>query len=332
MRSAAWAASLAAVALAGAGARWLAQGSRNLYTAVAKRFYEPDPDFGWRVAAGGPLWLGLDAIAAVLGLGLAVLVAGLLVSRREKRTGRRARALRAALWVVAAAPLVLPVWAFATGTGPAGGREALPEGASAPAPTSGIEGALPLPAGRYEVVASPGTAVTAKLEAGKEAFEARFERGITGTWTADPGDLRKPMKAEIGLDAGEVDTGVPMRSNHARGDYLEVDKYPRITLELGRLVAARQDGPTQLAFRSEGSLALLGETVAVELTGTLRAPDEAGRARLGVSASDAVALVEADLTLTVGGTRLREHADSFDADRIPIHVTLVLVRRGDPAP
>ena len=52
-----------AVALAAGGVRWLLQGSGNLYTATTKRFYTPDPDLGWRVAKGGPLWLGLEVLA-----------------------------------------------------------------------------------------------------------------------------------------------------------------------------------------------------------------------------------------------------------------------------
>ena len=331
MRSSAWAIVPAVVALGGTAARWFVQGSHNLYTATTKRFYLPDPDLGWRAAEGGPVWLGLDALAVTLGVAAFVGVAALVVRRRENKRGRRAAPARVVLWLLASAPLALPVWAFASGGAPTDGREALPEGAAAAAPTSGIEGALALPAGRYEVVPGAGTSITAKLEAGKEAFEARFAAGVNGTWTADPGDLKKPMKASIAVAAAEVDTGISMRSDHARGDYLEVERYPRIALELGRLVAARQDGPAQIAFRTEGSLAMLGETLVVEITGNLRAPNEAGKQRLGLEAGDAAILVEADFAIRVGDTRLREHADSFDADVIPIHVALVLRHDAEPA-
>ena len=45
------------LALTAAATRWVMQGSGNLYTALAKRFYVPDPDFGWREAEAHPVWL-----------------------------------------------------------------------------------------------------------------------------------------------------------------------------------------------------------------------------------------------------------------------------------
>jgi polyisoprenoid-binding protein YceI len=322
-----WAAIPALAALMAAVARWVIQGSGNVYTATTKRFYVPDPDLGWRVADGGPVWLGLEVIAVVGAVVAGLLVAGWLVRRWERKRNRRITWARAGLWVVAVLPLALPAWAFASGLGPARGVEQLPEGASAEAPTTGLEGALPLPAGRYEVVPHRGTAVTAKLAAGKESFEARFGRGIVGAWTADPGDLTKAGEAEIQLDPTVVDTGIALRSEHARDEYLRSGTYPHITLRLGRLIATRQDNPGQVAFRAQGELEFLGDKLTVEITGNLRAPDAAGRARLGFTATDAVALIDADLAVTVSGTKLKSDADSFDTDRIPIHVSLVLVRR-----
>lgn len=327
MRSPIWASTAAFLAVALAVARWLVQGSGNVYTATTKRFYVPDPDLGWRVADAGPVWLGLEVIAILAGVAAAVVVAAWWLGRRERRRDRRITWARGVLWMVAAMPLAVPLWAFASGLGPARGVETLPEGATAAAPTTGIEGSLDLPAGTYEVVAHRGTAITARMAAGKERFEARFARGITGTWTTDPRDLTTPTTAEISVEASGVDTGITMRSQHAREDYLRSATFPRITLRLGRVIAARQDGPAQVAFRAEGTLAFLGDDLVVELTGNLRAPDAAGRQRLGFTATDAVVLIDADLAITVSGTKLRADSDSFDADRIPIHVSLVLVRR-----
>lgn len=326
MRSPIWAALAALVALAAAGARWLLQGSGNVYTATTKRFYVPDPDLGWRVADGGPVWIGLEAIAAIAAVAVGVAFAGWLLGRWERKRGGRLIPLRVGLWIAAALPLALPLWAFSSGFGPDQGVEQLPVGATAAAPTEGVEGALELPAGRYEVVAHAGTSITARVSAGKETFDARFGKGITGTWTADPADLTKPTTAELELDPTTVDTGIALRSQHAREDYLQSGKYPRIKLRIARLIAARQDGPALIAFRAEGAVDFLGETVTVEITGNLRATDAAARQRLGFAAGDAIALVDADLALTVSGTRLRGDADSFDSDRIPIHVSLVLRR------
>jgi polyisoprenoid-binding protein YceI len=320
-----WAAAPAAVALLAAVARWLVQGSGNVYTATEKRFYVPDPDLGWRVAPGGPFWIGLELVALLGAVVVGVAIAALVVRRWERRRGT-VRWARAGLWVVAAVTLAAPAWAFASGLGPARGREALPDGATAAAPTTGLEGSLDLPAGRYDVVAHAGTAITAKVEAGEEKFEARFARGITGAWTADPRDLSKPGQAEISVDVAGVDTGIALRTQHARDEYLHAARFPRITLRLGALVATRQDGPRQVAFRSAGTLAFMGEELAVEITGNLRATDAAARARLGLPAEAAAVLVDADLVITVSGTALRADRDSFDSDRIPIHVSLVLLR------
>lgn len=320
-----WAATPAVAALSAAVARWLVQGSGNVYTATTKRFYVPDPDLGWRVAPGGPFWIGLELVAILGAVAAGIVIAALIVRRWERRRGD-VTWVRAGLWGVAALTLAAPAWAFASGLGPSRGREALPEGASAAAPTSGLEGNLDLPAGRYEVIAHAGTAITARVEAGEERFEARFGRGITGAWTADPRDLTASGAAEITVDVAAIDTGIALRTEHARDEYLHAARFPRITLRLGKLVATRQDGPGQVAFRGTGTLAFMGEDIAVEITGNVRATDEAARARLGLPAGVAVVLVDADLTITVSGTALRADRDSFDSDRIPIHVSLVLSR------
>ena len=61
-----------ALALVAGGVRWALQGSGNLYTATSKRFYVPDPDFGWREAAGKPLWLGLEVLAVIAAIAIGV--------------------------------------------------------------------------------------------------------------------------------------------------------------------------------------------------------------------------------------------------------------------
>lgn len=316
-----------AVALAAGAARWLVQGSGNLYTATEKRFYVPDPDLGWRVASGGPVWLGLEVLAILAAVVVGVAALLWIVRRFERKRGEPIVWARGILAAGGALPIVIPILAFASGLGPANGRETLPEGATAAAPTAGIEGALPLPAGRYQVVAHAGTAITAKVSAGKETFEARFARDITGTLDIDFADLARPIQAEVSADATAVDTGVDMRSDHARDKYLATGKYPRLGLRITRLVAARQDRPDLIAFRAAAELDFLGEKLPVEVTGNLRAADEAARARLGLGAEPAVAIVAANLEITVRGSGLRTSADSFDSDRIPINVSLVLVKQ-----
>lgn len=315
-----------ALALVAGGVRWALQGSGNLYTATAKRFYVPDPDFGWRESSSRPLWLGLEVLAILAAITVGALAVGWLIRRAEKKRGTPVRAARIGFGVAGILPIALPLFAFTTGLGPSGGRETLPVGATAKAPTEGIEGKLALPAGAYAVKPHAGTSITARVTAGKETFDARFASGFEGAWTGDPSDLTRPFTATVSVDASSVDTGVAMRSSHARDEYLYVGKFPRIALTIDKLIAARQDGPAQVAFRAAASLAFMGETLPVEITGNLRAADADARTRLGVGDAPTL-LVSADLAISVKGSGLRSSASSFDTDAIPITVSLVLTKQ-----
>lgn len=324
MRSPLLATTLPAVALVAGLVRWLLQGSGNLYTATARRAYVPDPDLGWRVVQDGPVWLGLEVLGLIAAALVGVALGGWLLRRLERRRPRPA--LRGLLWAVAAVPLVVPAWAFATGFGPDGARDTLPDGqrAAAPLATDGIRGALDAPAGAWTVVAHPGAAVTARVSAGGEAFDARFTGGLTGTWTVDPRDLTGEMRVEVSVDTASVDTGIALRSKSAREDYLQASKFPRLTFRLTELVAARADGPTTIAYRATGEVELIGDRVPVELTGTLRLLDAAARARLELPADAPAIVAEADFAIPIAATRLAADAGDFDGDAIPVHATLVL--------
>ncbi len=306
-------------------ARWSVQGSRNLYTALDKRFYVADPDLGWRVSSQHPIWLGLEVCAIIAAIAIGLTIGGWIIRRRETRRGERATVLRVASWILAMIPVAVPIAAFASGTGPVGGRDTLPA-AAAVAIQRGVTGALSLPAGRYEVVSHEGSSITAHLSAGREAFDARFPTALTGSWEGDPHDLTRPMSAQVSVATASVDTGITERSKHAREEYLLADKFPRIQFTLGEVIAARQDGPDQVAFRAHGTVGLVGKTHEVEVTGTLKKPDPSALSRLGVAGE--VMLVQGDFSLVIKETALAPDAGDFDGDRIPIHVSLVLRRTG----
>jgi polyisoprenoid-binding protein YceI len=313
-------------ALIGALVRWQMQGSRNIYTALDKRFYIPDPDLGWRVSPERPIWLGLEVCAVIAAIAVGLVFAGWVIRRREAARGRRATVLRAVTWIIAGVPLAVPLAAFASGAGPAGGLDTLPA-STVRAIESGIVGMIDAPAGSYEVVEHAGTSITARLTAGGETFDARFARGIRGTWRGDPRELSQPMKAEISVEAAVVDTGIDERSKHAREGYLHADKHPRITVAIDQVIAASQSGSNTVAFRARATLGLIGKTHPVEITGTLRKPDPAALARLGISGE--ILLVQADLAVVIKETALASDAGDFDGDRIPIHVSLVMRRTSD---
>ncbi|HEX5062446.1 MAG TPA: YceI family protein [Kofleriaceae bacterium] len=299
--------------------RWYVQGSGNVYTALAKRFYVPDPDLGWRISTQHPIWLGLDVCAAIAGLMLVLAVVGWWIRRRTSQPAR-GRLLRVGSWCLAAISLCVPAAAFVSGAGPLHARDTLPATAAVLI-EDGIEGSLDAPEGSYVVVTHAGTAVTAHLSAGGEAFDARFG-DVTGTWRATPRDLRRPLHAEISVAAASVDTGVGERSKHAREGYLHADEFPRIGVTLDHAAAVRANGPRELAFRAPATVSLMGRTHAIDVTGTLTKLDAAPLARLGLAGD--VLLVQADFALVTRDTALAPKAHDLDGERIPIHVSLVL--------
>lgn len=311
-------------ALIAALVRWQLQGSHNLYTALHKRFFIPDPDLGWQISARHPVWLGLELCAVIAAVAVGLAVAGWWIARREARLGRRATGLRRAAWLVGVLPLAVPVAAFASGGAPAGGLDTLPA-STIRGIESGIVGIIDAPAGRYEVVAHPGTAITAHLSAGHETFDARFGAAagsIRGGWQGDPHDLTRPIAGQVSVDTASVDTGIDLRSTHARDEYLQAGKFPQITVAVDRVLAASQAGVNSIGFRAHGTLGLIGKTHEVEITGTMKKPDAAALGRLGLTGE--VLLVQADFAVTIKDTALAADAKDFDGDRIPIHVSLVL--------
>ncbi len=313
-----------AVSFAASLVRWYFQGSSNIYTALAKRFYVPDPDLQWRVSSQHPIWLGLDICGVLVVLALALAAGGVLIRRRESTQQGRVRLPRAIASILAASSLVIPGAAFVSGWAPVEARETLVPTAAVLV-EDGIAGSLEAPAGSYVVVNHAGTAVTARLSAGGEAFDARFG-DVAGTWQGAPRDLRQPMRAEISVAAASVDTGVGERSKHAREGYLHADQFPRITVTLDRVAAVRANGPHEIAFRAPGTVTLMGKTHPIEITGTLAKLDAAALARQGLAGD--VLLVQADFTLQIQQTALAPKAHDLDGDRIPIHVSLVLRHTG----
>jgi polyisoprenoid-binding protein YceI len=232
-RSPYWALTLSGLALAAGIARWLLQGSGNLYTQTDKRYYLADPDLGWRIAPESPFWLGLDAIAmlAVFTAALGVVAWFVRQREREHNQGQPWRPARIALWVLSAVPLAVPIWAFASGGAPEGAREALPPGVIGP-PPGGFEGALAdLPAGTYELLPDSESSITARIKAGGEEFDTRFSGNLAARVTFDPSDPGAAVVARVRVDTASVDTGSGMRSEHAAGkDYLDAKRFPEIAL------------------------------------------------------------------------------------------------------
>ena len=306
--------------------RWCVQDSHNIYTAVAKRFYVPDPDLGWRISTQHPIWLGLDACALLAAITLAL--AGLAWAIRRREASRRTSMMlaRVGSWMLALLSLLVPASAFVSGPGPLHARDTLPPSAAVLIET-GIDGSLDAVDGLYTVVSHPGTSITAHLSAGGEAFDARFSRDITGTWQGNPRDLRKPIHVAISVATASVDTGIGARSKHARDGYLHADRFPLIAVTIDEVIATRNSRPQAIVFRAPGVVQLMGRNHTVEISGTVQKPDAVALARLGLDGD--VLLVHADFSLAIKETALAPDAHDFDGERIPIHVSLVLRAPGE---
>jgi YceI-like domain len=312
-------------ALVAALLRWQLQGSGNMYTTLNKRLYVPDPDLGWVIAKDHPIWLGLEVCAVIAGIAIGCAVGGFIIKKLKAKRPRIAKGLWFAAWVAGVATLVVPIAAFASGAGIEGARDVQPERKSG-AGIEGIAGALDLPAGRYEVVAHEGTALTARVSAGGESFDALFVGDVKGTFVGSPKDLTKPLTADANAASASVDTGITPRSSSAR-EYLQSAKYPRIGFVLEKLLGARQETPTRVSFHAAGKIDFVGKQHAVDVTGTLARADDAAKTRLGLTGD--IMLVQADFSIVIKETALAPDAKDFDGDRIPIHVSLVLRHTGE---
>ena len=324
MRSLYWSTLPPAAAAAAALGRWLLQGSGNLYSDTGKDLYIPDPDLGWRLTHTSITWLGLDAVLVTLAITIATVLACALLLRLERKTQRARPKMRITLRALGPLALMVPLWAFASGAAPEGARDQLPEQASVTIPASGVSGVLPAKAaGRYQVEEHAGTQVTASVGAGGETFEARFVGEAKGFLRFDPRDLTQPMSAEVSVASASVDTGIELRSKHAREE-LQTEKFPRLSFKLESLLASAQQDPSSLTFSASGSVTLMGKSQATKVSGTLSAPNEEARKRLGFPNQD-VLLARARFSISLKEAEI-ENDGTFDADIIPVQVSLVLVR------
>lgn len=309
-------AALPALAAALVMLRWFWQGTTTVWTKLSMQLYLPDPDLGWRRSKESFIWLGLDAALALFALALgSYLVLRLVYKRWPQGPG-----VQWAVWLLLATTLLVPALAFASGHPGKGARET-PGGIAVEAPTGGVAASLSgLPAGTYTVIEHRDAAISAQLVAGGEAFEARFAGGLQGVWIADPGDLSQPMQARISVRTDSIETGIPLRNQHALED-LEPASFPKIEFTLQRLDSTRADDEG-VQFAALGEFALGGKTHQAQVTGTLREVGPDLRKKLSLQQGQHL-LVRAGFTLDLRETVIGNDG-TFDKDQVPVNVTLIL--------
>lgn len=307
-----------AAGVAAWAARWALQGGDTFWTDVARRFYEPDATLGWVLGEASWVWLGAEGLIAaggvVLGAGSLMWLGGRL--GRRPKLARAVRVLATLGALVCLAVPALPLWAFVSGTPPAGATLVMPEsGADAgqpPAPPFEPQ------ARRWRVAeAARGGLVAVRIEAGNETFDARFTP-VTGALELELGRPSASV-ATLSVPAASIETGVALRDDHARG-YLRATEHPTITLA-GRAFRLAPDG----RFVASGEVVLMGRTISTPVEGRVVMLDAAQRADVGVQADEAM-LATATFVVRVSETPLER--SNFDSDRLVVTARVVLV----PAP
>ncbi len=87
---------------------------------------------------------------------------------------------------------------------------------------------------------------------------------LDGSVTIDDStDLTKPVKANFDVDLSSIDTGIELRNEHMRDNFLETGKYPKASFVLTRLLnpPKKLQPGTKVTLKAEGNFSLHGKTV-----------------------------------------------------------------------
>lgn len=75
-------------------------------------------------------------------------------------------------------------------------------------------------------------------------------------------DLKKPVQARFDVDLASIDTGIALRNEHMRDNFLETAKYPKATFVLKKLINPPVLKPGEKAkMQAEGDFTIHGKTV-----------------------------------------------------------------------
>ncbi len=102
---------------------------------------------------------------------------------------------------------------------------------------------------------------------------------ITGSISIDDStDLTKPVQAKFDVDLGTIDTGIPLRNEHMRDNFLETKKFPKAEFTLVKLVNPPKSlkPGSKVKLNAIGNFSLHGKTVSktvpIELTYLTKCP------------------------------------------------------------
>lgn len=86
---------------------------------------------------------------------------------------------------------------------------------------------------------------------------------VSGKVTIDDSlDLSKPIEASFDVDLAQIDTGIELRNEHMRDNFLETKKYPKATFVLKKIENPQVLKPGQkVTLQATGDFSLHGKTV-----------------------------------------------------------------------
>lgn len=87
---------------------------------------------------------------------------------------------------------------------------------------------------------------------------------IEGSITIDDStDLTKPVQANFDVDLASIDTGIPLRNEHMRDNFLQTKDYPKASFVLSKLINPPKKLETgkKLSLKAEGQLTIHGKSV-----------------------------------------------------------------------
>lgn len=87
---------------------------------------------------------------------------------------------------------------------------------------------------------------------------------VKGSITLDDSlDLSKPFNATFDVDLASIDTGIPLRNEHMRDNFLETAKYPKATfsVKLPAGISAKLADRQKVSIKAQGDFSLHGVTV-----------------------------------------------------------------------
>lgn len=125
--------------------------------------------------------------------------------------------------------------------------------------------------------------VTVTSKAPLETIVGRTSN-VVGYVTVDPNDVKSSARGKIDVDLVSLKTGIGLRDQHMREQYLETDKYPKTVFEITRVIEAgsnKLENQIPLDMILEGNFTVHGVTrlIEVPVTATYIEETEATRAR-----------------------------------------------------